>query len=258
MDAVNIQRLTKIYGAGDTRTVALVDANLTVARGELVALLGPSGSGKTTLLTAICCINEPTSGRIELDGVCVYDEGWTGVDVRALRRERIGVVFQSYNLIPFLNVLENVELILHLNGEKGTEARKRALELLEFLEIGNRWNHYPGEISGGEQQRVAIARALANNPTLVLADEPTAALDGDRGKIVMGLLRKVSRELHAAVIVVTHDDRMIEGFDTVYRMADGRITGRVDNRREGAQGAFDTQLRRNTHEEDHAQAAPHV
>ncbi len=232
MDAVRIQRLTKVYGSGATETVALVDANLTVRRGELVALLGPSGSGKTTLLTAIGCINEPTSGRIDLDGVCVYDDGWRGVDIRALRRKRIGVVFQSYNLIPFLTVLENVELILHLNGEKDDKARRRALQLLDFLEISNRWNHYPGEISGGEQQRVAIARALANNPTLVLADEPTAALDGARGRTVMGLLRKVSRDLQTAVIVVTHDERMIEGFDAVYQMADGRITGRVDNRNE--------------------------
>jgi putative ABC transport system ATP-binding protein len=227
MDAVSIHGLTKVYGAGDTATVALADADLAVAPGELVALLGPSGSGKTTLLTAICCISEPTRGRIDLDGVRVYDDGWTGVDVRALRRSRIGVVFQSYNLLPFLNVLENVELILHLNGVHGDEARRRAVQLLDYLEIEHRWHHYPGEISGGEQQRVAIARALANDPTVVLADEPTASLDGERGKIVMGLLRRVSRERHAAVIVVTHDERMIEGFDTVYRMADGRITGRA-------------------------------
>jgi putative ABC transport system ATP-binding protein len=137
------------------------------------------------------------------------------------------VVFQSYNLLPFLNVLENVELILHLNGVARDTARDEAMRLLDYLEIGHRWHHYPGEISGGEQQRVAIARALANDPTVVLADEPTAALDSERGRIVMGLLRKVSRERRAAVIVVTHDERMIEGFDTVYRMADGRITGRA-------------------------------
>lgn len=222
-EVVKVENLTKVYGKGDARTVALIDADLTVKRGELVALLGPSGSGKTTLLTSICCINEPTHGRIELDGQCVFDEGWTGVDVRALRRSKIGVVFQAYNLIPFLTVLENVELILHLNGVDEDEARVRAQHLLDYLEIGKRGHHYPSEISGGEQQRVAIARALANNPKVVLADEPTAALDGERGKIVMGLLRKVSRELSAAVIVVTHDVRMVEGFDRVYRMSDGRI-----------------------------------
>lgn len=114
-----------------------------------------------------------------------------------------------------------------MNGVAKDTARDEAMRLLDYLEIGHRWDHYPAEISGGEQQRVAIARALANDPTVVLADEPTAALDSERGRIVMGLLRKVSRERRAAVIVVTHDERMIEGFDTVYRMADGRITGRV-------------------------------
>jgi putative ABC transport system ATP-binding protein len=223
MEVVRIENLTKIYGRGDAQTLALIDANLSVQSGELVALLGPSGSGKTTLLTSICCINEPTHGRIELDGVSVFDDGWTGVDVRALRRQKMGVIFQSYNLIPFLTVLENVELILTLNDVSREEAQSRAMELLEYLEIADRWHHYPSEISGGEQQRVAIARALANRPKVLLADEPTAALDTERGKIVMGLLRRLSRETGAAVIVVTHDVRMVEGFDRVYHIADGRI-----------------------------------
>lgn len=223
MEVVHVENLTKVYGRGDAQTLALIDANLRVEQGELVALLGPSGSGKTTLLTSICCINEPTHGRIELDGVCVFDEGWTNVDVRAVRREKMGVIFQAYNLIPFLTVLENVELILTLNNISREIAQNRALELLDYLEIAHRWHHYPSEISGGEQQRVAIARALANNPKVLLADEPTAALDTERGKIVMSLLRKLSREKKAAVVVVTHDVRMVEGFDRVYRMADGRI-----------------------------------
>ena len=223
MEVVRVENLTKVYGRGDAQTLALIDANLRVQSGELVALLGPSGSGKTTLLTSICCINEPTHGRIELDGVSVFDEGWTGVDVRSLRRQKMGVIFQSYNLIPFLTVLENVELILTLNNVSREEAQSRAMELLEYLEIAHRWHHYPSEISGGEQQRVAIARALANRPKVLLADEPTAALDTERGKIVMGLLRKLSRETGAAVVVVTHDVRMVEGFDRVYHIADGRI-----------------------------------
>ena len=223
MEVVRVENLTKIYGRGDAQTLALVDASLSVQKGELVALLGPSGSGKTTLLTAICCISEPTRGRIELDSETVFDEGWTGVDVRALRRQKMGVIFQSYNLIPFLTVLENVELILTLNHVDREQAQSRAMELLDYLEIAHRWHHYPSEISGGEQQRVAIARALANDPKVLLADEPTAALDTERGKIVMGLLRKLSREKEAAVIVVTHDVRMVEGFDRVYHIADGRI-----------------------------------
>jgi len=222
-EVVRVENLTKIYGRGDAQTVALIDANLSVQKGELVALLGPSGSGKTTLLTSICCINEPTRGHIELDGTCVFDDGWTGVDVRALRRQKMGVIFQAYNLIPFLTVLENVELILTLNDVQQADAQTRALELLDYLEIGHRWHHYPSEISGGEQQRVAIARALANNPRVLLADEPTAALDTERGRIVMSLLRKLSREKDAAVVVVTHDVRMVEGFDRVYHIADGRI-----------------------------------
>jgi putative ABC transport system ATP-binding protein len=223
MEVVRVENLTKIYGRGDAQTLALVDANLSVQKGELVALLGPSGSGKTTLLTAICCISEPTRGRVELDSVTVFDDGWTGVDVRALRRQKMGVIFQSYNLIPFLTVLENVELILTLNHVDREQAQSRAMDLLDYLEIAHRWHHYPSEISGGEQQRVAIARALANDPKVLLADEPTAALDTERGKIVMGLLRKLSREKEAAVIVVTHDVRMVEGFDRVYHIADGRI-----------------------------------
>lgn len=143
--------------------------------------------------------------------------------MRAVRRQKMGVIFQAYNLIPFLTVLENVELILTLNEIQRQAAQTRALELLDYLEIGHRWHHYPSEISGGEQQRVAIARALANNPKVLLADEPTAALDTERGKIVMSLLRKLSREKDAAVIVVTHDVRMVEGFDRVYHIADGRI-----------------------------------
>ena len=223
MEVVRVENVTKIYGRGDAQTLALVDANLSVQKGELVALLGPSGSGKTTLLTAICCISEPTRGRIELDSETVFDDGWTGVDVRALRRQKMGVIFQSYNLIPFLTVLENVELILTLNHVDRAQAQSRAMELLDYLDIAHRWHHYPSEISGGEQQRVAIARALANDPKVLLADEPTAALDTERGKIVMGLLRKLSREKEAAVIVVTHDVRMVEGFDRVYHIADGRI-----------------------------------
>jgi putative ABC transport system ATP-binding protein len=222
--AVRVENPSKIYRRADTTSVALAHANLVVERGELVAILGPSGSGKTTLLTCICCINEPTEGLIEIDGVRVYDNGWTGVDVRALRRQKIGVIFQTYNLIPFLTVLENVELILTLNGFGRRESMDRAMWLLDYLDIAHRWHHYPAEISGGEQQRVAVARALANDPAILLADEPTAALDTERGRSVMSLLRRLSREKNAGVIVVTHDKRMVEGFERVYQIADGEVT----------------------------------
>jgi putative ABC transport system ATP-binding protein len=224
MQAVRVQNLSKSYRRGDTETLVLSHVDLSVERGELVAILGPSGSGKTTLLTCICCINEPTEGLIEIDGVRVYDNGWTGVDVRALRRQKMGVIFQTYNLIPFLTVLENVELILTLNGAGRQESMERAMWLLDYLDIAHRWHHYPTEISGGEQQRVAVARALANDPAILLADEPTAALDTERGKSVMTLLRRLSREKNTGVIVVTHDKRMVEGFDRIYQIGDGKVT----------------------------------
>jgi putative ABC transport system ATP-binding protein len=223
VEAVHVENLSKIYRRGDTTTVALSHVDLTVDRGELVAVLGPSGSGKTTLLTCVCCISEPTEGIIEIDGIRIYDNGWTGVDVRAMRRQKMGVIFQAYNLIPFLTVLENVELILTLNKFSRRESLEKAMWLLDYLEIAHRWHHYPTEISGGEQQRVAIARALANDPAVLLADEPTASLDSERGKSVMTLLRRLSREKNTAVIVVTHDKRMVEGFDRIYQIADGRM-----------------------------------
>jgi putative ABC transport system ATP-binding protein len=223
VEAVHIENVSKIYRRGDTTTVALSHVDLSVERGELVAVLGPSGSGKTTLLTCICCVNEPTEGLIEIDGVRIYDNGWTGVDVRAMRRQKMGIIFQAYNLIPFLTVLENVELILALNKLSRRESLEKAMWLLNYLEIAHRWHHYPTEISGGEQQRVAIARSLANDPAVLLADEPTAAIDTERGKSVMTLLRRLSREKNTAVIVVTHDKRMVEGFDRLYQIADGRM-----------------------------------
>jgi putative ABC transport system ATP-binding protein len=223
VEAVRVENLSKIYRRGDTTTVALSHIDLSVERGELVAVLGPSGSGKTTLLTCICCINEPTEGLIEIDGIRIYDNGWTGVDVRAMRRQKMGIIFQAYNLIPFLTVLENVELILALNKLSRRESLEKAMWLLDYLEIAQRWHHYPTEISGGEQQRVAIARALANDPAVLLADEPTAALDTERGKSVMTLLRRLSREKNTAIIVVTHDKRMVEGFDRIYQIADGEM-----------------------------------
>jgi putative ABC transport system ATP-binding protein len=157
-------------------------------------------------------------------GQTVYDQGWTGVDARSFRRRHIGFIFQQHNLIPFLTAEENVALALQLNGAGRREAARRARELLGYLEIAHRADSLPANLSGGEQQRVAIGRALANEPPLVLADEPTAALDTDRGSKVMGLLRRIARERRSAVITVTHDHRMIEGFDTVYHLDDGRLT----------------------------------
>ncbi|HQY27551.1 MAG TPA: ABC transporter ATP-binding protein [Burkholderiaceae bacterium] len=224
MAVVEIHDVSQTFGHGDLAVHALKPTSLSVEAGELVALLGPSGSGKSTLLLAISLIQPPTTGRIVIDGQTLYDDGPTGVDARAFRRRKIGFIFQQHNLIPFLTALENVALMLQLNGVSRRESARRANDLLGYLEIGHRANSLPAQMSGGEQQRVAIGRALANEPALILADEPTAALDTERGTKVMAMLRKIARERRSAVIAVTHDHRMIEGFDTVYHLDDGRLT----------------------------------
>jgi len=224
MAVLEVERVSKTFGSGELAVHALKESSFAVAAGELAALLGPSGSGKSTLLLSISLILEPSTGRIVMNGREVYNGGWIGIDVRRFRRENIGFIFQSHNLIPFLTARENVALVMQLNGVGRREAARRALELLDYLEIGRRAESLPANLSGGEQQRVAIGRALANQPPLILADEPTAALDTDRGTKVMGLLRKIARERGSAVITVTHDRRMIEGFDTVYYLDDGRMS----------------------------------
>jgi len=220
---VRVRNLTKVYGSGETAVTALAHASLEVRPAELVAVLGPSGSGKTTLLTGIGCIKEPTSGYIEIDGQVVFEDGWKKVDLLRLRREKMGFILQSFNLIPFLTTLENVLIAMDLLGRRGKEARDKAVMLLDYLEVGHRLENYPENLSGGEKQRVAIARALANDPKVILADEPTAALDTERGKAVMALMRTLAKEKNSAVIVVTHDRRMVEDFDRIYRIEDGRI-----------------------------------
>lgn len=224
MYAIEVENLTKIYGKGETAVTAIANATLQVQPGELVAILGPSGSGKTTLLTAIGLINEPTHGKVVIDGTMVADEGWLpGLDLKRLRREKLGFIFQHHNLIPFLTALENVMVALEINHLSRTDAKSRATELLVSLNLGHRIESYPKALSGGEAQRVAIARALANNPKVILADEPTAALDTENGKNVMTLLKSLAVENHSAVLVVTHDHRMVEGFDRIFQVRDGRI-----------------------------------
>jgi len=225
---LDIRGVSQTFGTGETAVQALKPTTLSAQRGELLALLGPSGSGKSTLLLAISLIQAPTTGRIEIDGQVLHDGGPTGVDIRAFRRRKIGFIFQQHNLIPFLTALENVALMLEINGVGGREASRRAAELLDYLEIGHRARSLPARLSGGEQQRVAIGRALANEPALILADEPTAALDTARGMKAMALLRKIARERGTAVVTVTHDHRMIDGFDTVYHLDDGVLTREPD------------------------------
>ena len=213
--------LVKTYGSGPTEVRAIKNVSLYVNPGEVVGLLGPSGSGKTTLLQCLGAVIDPTAGRIELNGETVYDDDWTIDDVRALRRDKIGFVFQAAYLIPFLSVLDNVALLPMLAGKTNEFARQRAMELLTTLEVEHRAHAKPSQLSGGEQQRVAIARALANQPPFILADEPTAPLDSERSLIVMKLLTRVAQQFNTAIMVVTHDDIIIPRFKRLYRLRDG-------------------------------------
>ena len=223
MPVLAVENLSKTFGEGELAVHALREASFCVEAGELVALLGPSGSGKSTLLLCISLIQAPSGGRIAIAGRDVWRDGPLGLDERRFRRENIGFIFQGHNLIPFLTAAENIALARELNGATRAAAATRAKELLDFLEIGKRAGSYPGSLSGGEQQRVAIGRALANEPPIIFADEPTASLDTERGMKVMAMLRRIAREKKSAVIAVTHDHRMVEGFDTAYEMNDGRL-----------------------------------
>jgi len=224
MEAISGEALWKTYGRGDTEVVALHDVSLRVARGEVVALLGPSGSGKSTLLTTLGLLQLPDRGTVRIAGERVVEGGRALADLATLRRERLGFVFQKANLVPFLSALENVVVAFTINGVTGREGRSKAAELLGYLGLDDRVHHMPDELSGGQQQRVAIARALAMSPAVVLADEPTAALDSTRSRDVMQLFRRVAHERGAAVVVVTHDHRTLDAFDTVYEMEDGVLT----------------------------------
>jgi putative ABC transport system ATP-binding protein len=223
MAVLEVANLSKTFGEGALAVHALREASLRVEAGELVALLGPSGSGKSTLLLCVSLIEEPSAGSIRVNGRDAWRDGPVGLDARRYRRENIGFIFQGHNLIPFLTAQENVALALQLGGGDRRAAARRARELLDYLEVGHRADSLPAVLSGGERQRVAIARALANDPPIVFADEPTAALDTERGTKVMALLRRVAREKGTSVIVVTHDHRMVDGFDTAYAMDDGRL-----------------------------------
>lgn len=222
---VCLEGIGKVFGAGETAVRALADVDLSVAAGEVVGLRGPSGSGKSTLLNVVACILEPSAGRLLLDDAVVWDGRYRVPDLRRLRRERIGFIFQFHNLLPFLDATDNVALPMTLAGADRATARARARELLEHLQVGRRATALPSRLSGGEAQRVAIARALVNRPRVILADEPTAALDSERARVVMDLLRALAAEQSAAVLVVTHDEKIFDRFDRLISLRDGRIEG---------------------------------
>ncbi len=220
--AIRIQGLRKRYGAGDTAVDALKGVDMTVQRGEVVGLIGPSGSGKSTLLKCLGAVIEPSGGRMEIAGEAIYDEGWRIPDLRALRRDNIGFIFQAPYLISFLDVTDNVALLPMLAGAGNAAARDRARELLAALDVAHRATAQVSQLSGGEQQRVAIARALANRPPVILADEPTAPLDSERALAVVRILNGMAAQYRAAIIVVTHDEKIIPTFKRIYHIRDGR------------------------------------
>jgi putative ABC transport system ATP-binding protein len=218
---IRIERLKKRYGSGETAVDALKGVDLHVEPGEVVGLIGPSGSGKSTLLKCLGAVIDPTAGRMTLGDELIYDDGWKVGDLRALRRDKIGFVFQAPYLIPFLDVTDNVALLPMLAGVRNAESRTRALELLAALDVQHRARAMPSQLSGGEQQRVAIARGLVNRPPVILADEPTAPLDSERAMAVIRILNQMARKYETAIIVVTHDEKIIPTFKRIYHIRDG-------------------------------------
>ena len=218
---IRLEGLRKRYGEGDTAVDALKGVDMEVAPGEVVGLIGPSGSGKSTLLKCLGAVIDPTAGRMMLGDEVIYDNGWKVRDLRMLRRDRIGFVFQAPYLIPFLDVTDNVALLRMLAGVKNQEARQQALDLLTALDVQHRASAMPSQLSGGEQQRVAIARGLVNRPPVILADEPTAPLDSERAMSVIRILNEMAQKYETAIIVVTHDEKIIPTFKRIYHIRDG-------------------------------------
>ena len=220
--AIHIKNLKKRYGEGETAVDALKGVDMTIWPGEVVGLVGPSGSGKSTLLKCLGAVIEPTAGQMMLGGQTIFDGRWQIEDLRTLRRDRIGFVFQAPYLIPFLDVTDNVARLPMLAGASNADARSRAQELLDALDVGHRAKAGVSQLSGGEQQRVSIARALANRPPVILADEPTAPLDSERALNVVRILNRMGGQYQTAIIVVTHDEKIIPTFRRIYHIRDGR------------------------------------
>jgi putative ABC transport system ATP-binding protein len=219
--AIRVRDLKKSYAEGAALVQALNGIDFEVRGGEMVMLMGPSGSGKTTLLSVMGCILRATSGLVEVQGRDVTN--LTERELPQMRLEHIGFIFQGFNLFPALTTAENVGLALDLKGVRAGEAQRRAQDLLAQVGLADKVNSFPADLSGGQKQRVAIARALAGEPGIVLADEPTAALDSTTGHTVMELLRELAHERGRAVVLVTHDNRILEFADRIVHIEDGRI-----------------------------------
>ncbi len=220
---IEVENVSKIYQLGETEVRALDGVSMRIEKGEMTAIMGPSGSGKSTLMAILGCLDVPTSGVYRLDGVNV--ENMSDDQLADVRSRKIGFVFQQFNLLPRTTALENVMLPLTYSGVRGRERRELAAEALNKVGLSDRMHHRPNELSGGQQQRVAIARALANNPAILLADEPTGALDSKTGAEIIGLFQRLHREFGQTVIYVTHDPFIARHTRRVVRLADGIIVG---------------------------------
>lgn len=225
--AITVSGVSKVYGEGPTAVRALEDVSLSVARGEVLLMMGPSGSGKTTLLSIMGAILGASSGSVRINGEEIVNRPQR--DLPRIRLEHIGFVFQGFNLFPALTALENVALALDIRGERGSTAARLATDALASVGLARKAGAYPSDLSGGQKQRVAIARALVGDPAIVLADEPTAALDSQSGRAVLELVRQLAHQRKRAVVLVTHDHRATEYADRIVEIADGRITGATDS-----------------------------
>lgn len=217
---IQIRDLYKTYGKGSAEVHALNGVSLDVRGGEFLVLMGPSGSGKTTLISIMGCILQATRGSVKVDGQEMV--GLAESKLPAVRLRHFGFIFQGFNLFPALTVRENVEIALDLKGVRGGKARERAMELLARVGLADKAKRFPADLSGGQKQRVAIARALAGDPPIILADEPTAALDSVSGRTVVEILSSLAREQGRAVVVVTHDPRVLEYAHRIVRIEDGK------------------------------------
>lgn len=221
--SIRVENLVKTFGKGDELVEIVDGASFNIDKGELVALVAPSGSGKTVLLMMIGCVMEPTSGTIYLGDEKVYENKWLSKETRKIRREKIGFIFQSHYLIPFLTVMENITLVPQINGVSTKDSQREAMELLEYFDIADKENALPSQLSGGQNQRVAIARALANKPEIILADEPTAALDYERSIAVLKMLKKLAIDQEVAIVMVTHDEAMYPFCDRILKIEDRKV-----------------------------------
>lgn len=220
---VEAEGIVKMLGTAPNENKVLKGIDLQLHTGELTLMMGPSGSGKTTLLSVLGCILSPTQGKLSISGM--HTQNMNKEQLAKLRRKHVGFVFQSYNLVPTLSAVENVMLALDLRDLNGPDARDQAIDALEAVGLSHRLNAMPSKMSGGEKQRVSIARALAGSPSVILADEPTAALDAKNGMAVMELLATVAQDTRRAVLAVTHDHRTLQYADRIITIDDGRIAG---------------------------------